>query len=133
MRFGVRGRPQQQSAVEVDGPLVLAETCAGRCVHGLQRAVLRLVPGELFYLAPRLRVAMQLDEYEGVFLAGQAVVRRALEHGSEQYFRIEVHLAFNADAGEEPHRLDVIAVLQEIRANQGLFDVPLATEKLPCG
>ncbi len=72
---------------------------------------------------------MKLDEHLGVFLARDPIVGRELEDGRQQQFRIVEHLARNADAGEQPHGFDLIAVLQKIGTHHRLGRVQIAVHE----
>ena len=63
---------------------------------------------------------MALDEDLGVVEAGRVVVRRQIEHRLEQQLRIVENVALDANAREQTHGLDVMAVLQQEGANEML-------------
>ena len=110
IRIGRRSR--EQLLEEHDGPFVFTESgAAGRIqipvgpIPGFQREQLReLGAGRL--------MTVQLEEDAGVLVAGEAVIRRALDHRGKQELGIVQHVAHNADAGEEPHPFEIIAVIQ---------------------
>ena len=77
----------------------------------------------------RLGIAVQLDERLGVLLARGAVVGRKLEHRCQQQLRIVEDPVRDADAREQPHGLDVVAVLQQERADHGLGRLEVAVRE----
>ena len=56
---------------------------------------------------------MHFDERFGVLGARQAVVRGEFQHRGQQQLGIIEYLAGDADARQQAHRLDVVAVLQQ--------------------
>ena len=131
VRLGIPGSPDQQLAIQAYRAFVLTKAYARRRVQGLKRAVVGFRLHELLKLAAALLITVQLDEHEGVLLARGTIVGCALEYRGEQHLRIEVDPVRDADAGQQAHSLDVIAVLEEIRAHQRLGRFQLAICKQP--
>ncbi len=110
--------PGQQLPVELDGALVLPETDAGQ---RMERAVVAIgaIRGEqLLGLLLRLLVHVALDQDLRIVEARGVIVGRQVEHRLEQQLRIVEHFALHADAREQPHGLDVVAMLEQEGANE---------------
>ena len=118
----VRGarRIHQELAVERDRLFVLAEADAGGRVERAVLAILRLELQQLLELRARLAVLVALDQHQRIVVARGAVVGRQREHGLEQQLRIVQHVARDADLRQQAHGLDVIAMLQQIGADDVL-------------
>ena len=78
-----------------------------------------------------MAVPPEFDECAGIFLAGDAITGCNLEDCRQQQFRIVEHLARNGNAGEQPHGLDMIAVIQQVGTHQRLGLVQIAVLKQP--
>ena len=126
MQIRIRRAAAQQFLVESDGAIMFAKADGTRGIQRLQHPVLGVLAEELLELAARFAVLVFLDKHGGVFLAGNTVIGRQFEHGREQQFRIVEHLARDADAGEQAHGFDLIAMLQQIGAYQRLGCVQIA-------
>ena len=61
---------------------------------------------------------MPLHQHLRVVEARRVIIRGQLEHPLEQQLRIIEHVALDADAREQPHRLDVVAVLEQERPHE---------------
>ena len=131
IRLGVLRGAAEQLPVKRDRTLVLTESHARGRVERLERDAFGLIAQQLIQLLPCLLVAVQLHQHERVFLARDAVVRRPLEQGGEQHLGVEIDLVRDADAGQEPHRLDVIAVLEEKGAHECLGRLQVAVQEQP--
>jgi hypothetical protein len=57
---------------------------------------------------------VSLEQYACIVVACRAIIRGDLQHGFEQYFRIVEHLARQADTGEQAHRFNIVASLEQI-------------------
>ena len=75
---------------------------------------------QLVELLERLRMLVPLQQRQRVVVARRMIVGREHQHAFEQQFRIVEHVELHADPGEQPHRFDMVAVLQQIVANQAL-------------
>ncbi len=121
VRLGILIVPAQQLAVERNRALMVPKAHARAREQHLQRSAARVVRHELLDLGECFLVAVQLGEHERVLVARRLVVGRALEHRGEQHLRsIEVDLVRDADPRQQPHRFDVIAVLEEVGPDQRL-------------
>ncbi len=120
VRLGILPVTAQQLAVERNRALMVAESHPRAREQHLQGSAARVVRHELLDLGECFLVAVQLGEDERVLVARRLVVGRALEHRGEQHLGIEVDLVRDADARQQPHRLDVIAVLEEVGPDQRL-------------
>ena len=71
-----------------------------------------------------------IEQHAPVIVAGGEVVRGALQHRRKQVLGVVEDLECHADAGQQPHRLDVVAVGQQERADQllGAHDVAIGKQ-----
>jgi len=74
---------------------------------------------------------VQLDEHTDVILAREPIVGGLREHRGEQQLGVVVYLVSDADAREQAHRLDVIAVLQQVGADQRLGRLQITVREQP--
>jgi hypothetical protein len=133
VHLGIGGGSGEQLPVEPDGALVLAKSHRGCRVQQPQREVPGVVLEKPVEFAAALLVAVQLDQHARVLLAGDAVMRGQREDCREQQLRIVEHLVGDADAGQQPHRLDVVAVLEQVAPDQWLCELQIAIGEQPCG
>src|SRR6185437_7363681 len=93
--------------------------------------VARLDAEEALGLAARLEVRVAPGEELRILEARQVVIGCHLEHTLEQLLGIIERLPLEADAGEQPHGLDVISLRAKIRPDEGFGgrDLPIAEER----
>ncbi len=72
---------------------------------------------------------MKLDQYLGVFGASGPIIGGQFDDRRQQQFRVVEHLARHADAGQQAHGLDLIAMLQKIGAHQRLGRIQIAVQE----
>ena len=129
VQIGVRGGPEQQLAVDANSAFVLAKADGSRGIEGPVQAVVRLRREQLLELSARLLVPVQFDEHAGVFLARDPIVGCQIEDCGQQQLRVIVHLARDANAGQQAHGFDFIAVLKKIGPDQRLGRVQVVIGK----
>ena len=110
--------PGQELTIDLDGALVLPKAHAGGRIERAVSAILGLGGQQLCGLILGLAVQVALDQQLRVVEARGMVIGRALEHRLEQYLRIIEYLALDADARQQTHGLDVIAMLEQERADE---------------
>ena len=131
VQFGILGRSLQQLAVQAHRPLVLAESHAARGIQRLEQGVVGFAFEQHGEFPPRLAVLVHLQQHLGIFTARRMVGGRQFEHGREQQLGVVQHLAHHADPGQQPHAFDVVALAQEVGADQGLSRIHVAVREQP--
>ena len=101
--------------VEPQRLVVTAQADHGRCICRSVRAIVRLELQQLLEFGDAFDVLVTPQKRNRVVIAGGPVVRCQGEHRFQQHVRIVEHVVRQAYAREQPHRLHVISVLQEIR------------------
>ena len=115
-RFRVRVREHVGEAA--DAAFMIAEPDGRRGVQGAVVDVLRVEFQQPIELGDGLGVLVAVQQHAGVVAPQFDVVRGHLQGRGQQDLGIIEHLARDADAGQQPHRLDMIAVAQQERANE---------------
>ena len=92
---------------------------AGGIQH-VEGAVPRIILEKQVEFTTRGHVLMELDEHSRILEARGPVRGCHLQHRRQQQLSVIEHLAGDADARQQPHRLHMIAVLQEKGADHGL-------------
>ena len=132
LHVGRLRRLHEERAIHLQRPLVLTEPDAGGRVGRPVAAVVRIGLQERLELLKGAHVLVALQERPDEVEARRVVLRRELEHGVEQELGVVEHLELDADAGEQPHRLDVVAVLEEIgRARSRSAGTSSPSENMP--
>ncbi len=126
VRLGVLLPPDEQIAIQGDGLLVLTDPHTGCGLQDLQRPAVGVIRQQFLHFARSFLVPVQLDQYEGIFLARHAIVGRTLHDCGEQYLCIKINLVCNPDPGQQPHGFDVVTVLEEVGADQRLGRLEIA-------
>ena len=113
-------------AIQRQGTIEVAESGAHRRVGRTVSAIAGIELEQFLHLPARLEVLVALDQDDCVFVARQAMVGRDGERALEQQFGVIDDIEIQADLREQPHRLDVIAMGQEIPADDILGVAHLA-------
>ncbi len=116
----IRGRRSffQYRAIELDRPLVLAESDARRRVADAVSAIGGIDLEQPVELFERPHVLVPPRQHHRVVVTRRMIIGRERENAFKQQFGIVKHVELHADLGEQPHRLDMVAVTSEILANQ---------------
>ena len=96
---------------------MVAEPYGRRRMQGPVIDVLRIELQQSLELLDRFGVLVAVEEHAGVVAAQFDVIRRHFERRRQQDLGVVEHLARDADAREQTHGLDVIAMAQQERAN----------------
>ena len=97
---------------------MVAQSSACGCQVGLVSAVAGLESAELIQFGQGGLVAMATQQHGGVVEASGTIVRLHRQYGAEQQFRIIERVTLDANARQQSHGLNMVAVLQEIGADQ---------------
>ena len=129
MQLGVVRRLGQDFTVERQRLAEIAESRAYRRVSGAVGPVVRIGGEKLFHLLPRAHVLMAAEQGDGVLVAGGMILRRERHHSLEEELGVVHDIEFHADLREQPHALDVIAIGQQVLANDMLSGVDLTVRE----
>ena len=117
MQVGRAAGLGDQIAVEADRALMLAETDRD---FGGERAIVGIVGVDRQQpvdLGPGLGMSVPPCQALGIIMARGVVIGREAQDGLEQRLGIVEDLACDADPGEQTHRIGMIAVAQQIGAD----------------
>ena len=112
-----RARIGKHRGEAADTVLMVAEPYSRRRAQGPVIDVLRIELQQSVELLDGFGVLVAVEEHAGVVAAQFYVIRRHFERRRQQNLGVVEHFARDADAREQPHGLDVIAVAQQERAN----------------
>ena len=129
MQLGVIRRLDQDFTVERQRLAVVAEARADRRIGGPVDSVVRIGCEQFLHLLPRAHVLVALEQCHRVLVAGGMVIRRERHHVLEEELGIVGDVEFHADLREQPHALDVIAMGQQVLANDMLGGVDFAVRE----
>src|SRR6185312_4960920 len=104
----------KQIPVDLESPFVLPEPDERQCVKRSVVAIVAIDGEEPHGLAPRLEEQVALGKDLRILEPRQIVIRRKLEDSFEQQLCVVEYVAFQSDAGEQTHRLDVITMPAKI-------------------
>src|SRR5207302_8778372 len=110
---------------------VVAEPDARRRIHRAESAAAGIDLQELARFLERGGVLVALAEHHRVVVARDVIARVEGEQALEEEFGIVEHVELQADLREEPHRLEMIAVLQEKLPQDPLGPIDIALGKHP--
>ena len=97
--------------------LIVAESYAYRGMRRAVHPVVRIQREQLLHLLPCPDVLVPLQQHDGVFVARLAMLGRELEHPGEQELGIVRHVEIEADLGEQPHSLHMVAMREQVVAH----------------
>ena len=120
MQLGVTRRLRQDFTVDRQGLRIIAETCAYRRMGCAVKSVVRIDLEQFLHLLPRAHVLMAAQQGERVLVARGMIIRREHQDVLQQELGVVHDVEFHADLREQPHTLDVIAVGQQVLANDML-------------
>jgi len=111
---------RQQLPIDLDRMLLLTETDERHRLEHAVTALGRILGEQPIGLFLRLPVQVAVDQKLRIIEARRPIVGSKLEDGLEQQLRIIERLARDCDAREQAHRLDIMTMLEQERADDPL-------------
>ena len=131
--FGVLRRAVEQPTVERKRLFMPAKTNQVRGREHAQLAAARIIFEQLRKLLLGVLILVKLDQDVGELQPRRTVAGRPLQDRLQQQLRVIEDLARDADAGQQPHCLHVIAVGDQPCAHQRLRDFQITVFEKPDG
>ena len=108
-----RWRVRPHAAIDLDRLVVLPEPDRRRRRLGAIIEILRVEGQQLVNLDLRIKVPLPLDQRLGIVVAGEAKVRRDLQHRLQQGLGVVERVVDQPDAGQEAHSVGMVPGLQQ--------------------
>ena len=129
---GGRVRVAEHVGEAADAAFMVAKTDGRRRMERAVVDVLRVEFQETVELGQGLCVLVAVEQHAGIVASQFDVVRGHLKRRGQQDLGVIEYLARDANAGQEAHRLDLVAMAQQERADQVFCRRQVAFAEVPC-